>query len=128
MADTTNQVTIQNVSRGMLTLILAGKHIASASSHPHRYKPVKLVTLHQSKGTGELVKHERKAMMPASLHMSAGEAVNVDRSVVGCPDVKRAIARSLLKVIDPAVVPVVPVAPVAPVDPVVPVVHDPQEH
>ena len=100
MAD---QVQVQNVSGRLVTLILAGKHLAAASKGaPHRYKPVKLVTVHHAKD-GQLAIRARKVAMPDSVRIPAGAKVILDRAATYCPDFKKALAAKRLKVVaDPA--------------------------
>jgi len=96
-------VLVRNLSGRMLTLTLTGKHLASAPpGTPHRYKAVKLVTVHHAK-TGELVPHVRKALMADSIRIPAGEDARVAKSATYCPDFRKAVAAKWLRVVaDPA--------------------------
>ncbi len=96
MAD---QVLVSNVSGRLVTLVLAGKHLASApKGAPHRYKPVKLVTVHHAKD-GQLAMRSRKVEMADSIRIPAGGQVAVDRSATHCPEFKKAVKAKRIKVV-----------------------------
>ena len=96
MAD---QVLVSNVSGRLVTLVLAGKHLASApKGAPHRYKPVKLVTVHHAKD-GQLAMRSRKVEMADSIRIPAGGQVAVDRSAMHCPEFKKAVKAKRIKVV-----------------------------
>lgn len=94
-----DEVVLLNTTKRMMTLILGGKHLASAApGAPHRYKPVKLVTVHHAK-SGELAMRTRKIPMPDTIRIPAGERLTVNVSATHCPDVKKALARKDLRIV-----------------------------
>lgn len=96
MAD---QVLVSNVSGRLVTLVLAGKHLESApKGAPHRYKTVKLVTVHHAKD-GQLAIRSRKVAMADSVRIPAGAQVAVDRGATHCPEFKKAVAAKRIKVV-----------------------------
>jgi len=107
-------VLVRNLSGRMLTLTLTGKHLASAPpGTPHRYKAVKLVTVHHAK-TGELVPHVRKALMADSIRIPAGEDARVAKSATYCPDFRKAVAAKWLRIVADPAPPAPPEVPRAP--------------
>ncbi len=93
------QVQVQNVSNRLVTLVLAGKHLAAApKGAAHRYKPVKLVTVHHAKD-GQLAIRARKVAMADSVRIPSGEKVVLDKSATFCPDFKKAVAAKRIKVL-----------------------------
>jgi len=95
---------LENISGRMKTYTLSGAHLASHATHEHRYKPVRRVTVHQSK-SGQLVPRFLTKTMPDSLRLAAGDSRKVDEAVVHCPEIKAAIARQELRVSDPVAEP-----------------------
>jgi hypothetical protein len=91
---------LENISGRMGTFILSGAHLEAHPTHRHRYKTVKTVTVHQSKG-GLLVPRTLARTMPDSLRIPAGESQVVDDAVLHCPAVKAAIVRGALRVSEP---------------------------
>jgi hypothetical protein len=98
-----DQVLVRNTSGRMLTLILTGKHLAAAApGSPHRYKPVKLVTVHHAK-SGALAMRVRKTLMADALRIPVGPDVRVDRAATYCAEFRKAIANKKIRVMaDPA--------------------------
>jgi hypothetical protein len=93
------QVQVQNVSNRLVTLVLAGKHLASApKGAAHRYKPVKLVTVHHAKD-GQLAIRARKVPMADAVRIPSGAKVVLDKSATFCPDFQKAVAAKRLKVL-----------------------------
>jgi hypothetical protein len=105
-APAADMVLVRNVSGRMLTLNLVGKHLAAAAPRsPHRYKNVKLVTVHHAKN-GALVARVRKTLMADSIRFPAGIEMPVAKCAMFCPEVKKAIAAKKLRVVaDPYVPP-----------------------
>jgi hypothetical protein len=91
---------LENISGRLRTFILSGAHLEAHPTHEHCYKPVKTVTVHQSK-SGQLVARALTRTMPDALRLSAGEVREVDEALIHCPDIKGAIARGELRVSDP---------------------------
>jgi hypothetical protein len=93
------QVQVQNVSNRLVTLVLAGKHLAAAKKGAaHRYKPVKLVTVHHAKD-GQLAIRARKVPMADAVRIPSGAKVVLDKSATFCPDFKKAVAAKRIKVL-----------------------------
>lgn len=99
-----DRVVVRNLSRRMVTLILTGKHLATTTGSPHRYRPVKLITLHQAKD-GTLVPRVRKKLMASSVRVPVGEDVTVGKEVMFCPDLIKAVAEKRIRVVQNPAVP-----------------------
>lgn len=96
---TTANVALKNVSKRMRVYTLTGKHLENAKSdHPHRYREVKLVTVHQA-NDGSLHPNVRRVPMAGSLRIPSDATIEVHPDVLHAPSVRAAIARNELRII-----------------------------